>query len=136
VLSSFSEERVLKRRSFPFIGMFTLLSISVLLLLYIFAAPTHEGQNNVSMLLFNDKSAIRRRPSLDSVPFAQAHEGTKLEVVQVRSDWVQVSIKTNIAGWVQSEGVTIIPPPLVKLSYRQIARRSIILLVSKVGLVF
>jgi len=116
--------------------MLTLLSISVLVLLYIFAAPTHEGQNNVSMLLFNDKSAIRRRPSLDSVPFAQVHEGSKLEVVQVRSDWVQVSIKTNVVGWVQSEDVTIVPPTLVKLSYRQIARRNIVLLANKVGLVF
>ena len=78
--------------------MLTLLSISVLILLYIFAAPTQEEQNHVSMLLFNAKSAIRRRPTLDSVPFAQVHEGTKLEVVQVRSDWVQVSIKTNVVG--------------------------------------
>ena len=136
MLSSFSEERVLKRRSFPFIGMLTLLSISVLILLYIFAAPTQEEQNHVSMLLFNAKSAIRRRPTLDSVPFAQVHEGTKLEVVQVRSDWVEVSIKTNVVGWVQSEDVTIVPPPLVKLSYRQIARRNIVLLANKVGLVF
>ena len=90
----------------------------------------------MSMLLFNAKSAIRRRPTLDSVPFAQVHEGSKLEVVQVRSDWVQVSIKTNVVGWVQSEDVTIVPPTLVKLSYRQIARRNIVLLANKVGLVF
>ena len=136
MLSSFSEERVLKRRSFHFIGMLTLLSISVLVLLYIFAAPTQEEQNHVSMLLFNAKSAIRRRPTLDSVPFAQVHEGSKLEVVQVRSDWVQVSIKKIVVGWVQSEDVTIVPPPLVKLSYRQIARSNIILFVNKIGLTF
>ena len=136
MLSSFSEERVLKRRSFPFIGMLTVLSISVLILLYIFAAPTQEEQNNVSMLLFNAKSAIRRRPTLDSVPFAQAYEGTKLEVTQVESDWVQVRVRTNVVGWVQGKNVTVVPPPPLKPSYRQIARRNIILFVNKIGLIF
>ncbi len=134
--SSFEEERVLKQKSFPFIGILTVLSLSVLVLFYIFSAPTLKERNRVSKLLFNAKSAIRRRPTLDSVPFAQAYEGTKLEVTQVESDWVQVRVRTNVVGWVQGKNVTVVPPPPLKPSYRQIARRNIILFVNKIGLIF
>ena len=135
--SSFEEERVLKQKSFPFIGILTVLSLSALVLFYILSAPTlKKERNRVSKLLFNAKSAIRRRPTLDSVPFAQAHEGTKLEVTQVESDWVQVRVRANVVGWVQGENVTVVPPSPLKLSYRQIARRNIVLLANKVGLVF
>ena len=108
--SSFEEERVLKQKSFPFIGILTVLSLSALVLFYILSAPTLKERNRVSKLLFNAKSAIRRRPTLDSVPFAQAHEGTKLEVTQVESDWVQVRVRANVVGWVQGENVTVVTP--------------------------
>ena len=135
--SSFEEERVLKQKSFPFIGILTVLSLSALVLFYILSAPTlKKERNRVSKLLFNAKSAIRRRPTLDSVPFAQAHEGTKLEVTQVESDWVQVRVRANVVGWVQGENVTVVPPSPLKPSYRQIARRNIILFVNKIGLIF
>ena len=81
--NSFEEERVLKQKSFPFIGMLTVLSLSALVLSYIFTAPAVKEQDPISQLLFNDKSIIRRRPTLDSVPFARAHEGTKLEIMQI-----------------------------------------------------
>ena len=134
--SSFEEERVLKQKSFPFIGILTVLSLSALVLFYILSAPTLKERNRVSKLLFNAKSAIRRRPTLNSVPFAQAHEGTKLEVTQVESDWVQVRVRANVVGWVQGENVTVVTPSPLKPSYRQIARRNIILFVNKIRINF
>jgi len=134
--NSFEEERVLKQKSFPFIGMLTVLSLSALVLSYIFTAPAIKEQDPISQLLFNDKSIIRRRPTLDSVPFAQAHEGTKLEIMQIKSDWIQVRVKTNIVGWVQSDHVTVVPSPSLKPNYRQIARKNIIFLLNKIGLTF
>ena len=134
--SSFEEERVLKQKSFPFIGILTVLSLSALVLFYILSAPTLKERNRVSKLLSNAKSAIRRRPTLDSVPFAQAHEGTKLEVTQVESDWVQVRVRANVVGWVQGENVTVVTPSPLKPSYRQIARRNIILFVNKIRINF
>ena len=134
--NSFEEERVLKKKSFSFIGFLTIFSLLALVLFYIFTAPSLKERSPISQLLFDAKSAIRRRPTLDSAPFAQVHQGTKLEIVQIDSDWIQVRVKTNVFGWVKSEHATIVPPPSLKLSYRQIARSNIILFVNKIGLTF
>ena len=49
---------------------------------------------------------------------------------------MQVRVRANVVGWVQGENVTVVTPSPLKPSYRQIARRNIILFVNKVRINF
>lgn len=100
-----------------------MLGVGLLLTLYVMTAPPVEPTKEPPKLEFYEKSDIRRRPSLESFPFARAHKGTRLEILGTEGHWAKVKVEGSITGWAQlSQGFVISPPP-PELTRRQRAKQ-------------
>jgi len=118
------------------VAIVLVLGSGVLLGLYIAMAPPVEPSQALPKLEFHEKSDIRRRPSLDSFPFARALEGTRLELLQTEGDWALVKVEGTITGWTQVAQGTIIPAPPPRMTRRQLAKQKLLALLSAVRRAF
>ena len=103
---------------------------------YIVTAPDVEVSKELPRLYFQGRSALRKRPSLDSAPIAYAQQGTKLEILSTEGDWTQVRIEGAINGWTQSDQGTVTPPPPPLITSRQRAKQRLYNLANRLRDVF
>lgn len=105
------------------VGITLVLGLILTIFLYVMTAPPIEVLQVLSKLQFDGRSALRKRPSVESAPIAYSQQGTRLEILHSMDDWVQVRIEGSIKGWTEREQGMIIPPPPPQLTSRQRAKQ-------------
>ena len=67
----------------------------------IFAYSNYETtQKSSNAIIFSLKSEIKNSPSLDGETVFELHEGTKVTILDVLSNWKKIKLADGKIGWV------------------------------------
>lgn len=98
---------VLKNKNFYIFIMFFSVLLAVCSVLFSYIQKSRL-QNRDHAIVFTPVVNIKGSPSSDGVDLFLLHEGTKVEIIEEKEDWVNIKLKDGMEGWIRLKTIQII----------------------------
>ena len=96
-----------KRNKWSLYGLFFFLLLSIFTsMVHIYRVQKRNSQNTA--VIIRDNTQLRSGPGQDNTVLFKVNPGLEVRIIDRSNGWLQVSVSSDIAGWIKEDRLTVI----------------------------